>query len=58
MKWWIKAITKPFWELTEAEIKTQEQWVKDNIGKQYTKSAGYFHFRTRRDAMLFTLRWS
>jgi hypothetical protein len=58
MKWWIKAQTKPFWKLNDEEIKIQEQWINDNIGKRYTKSVGYFHFRTKRDAALFTLRWA
>lgn len=57
MKWWIKAETKPLWELSDEEIATQEQWIKDHIGKRYTKSCGRFQFRTKRDAALFTLRW-
>ena len=57
MKWWIKTPVK-LWEVTDSEEQKMEHWIKSNIGKRYTKSAGHFHFRTKKDAMLFILKWA
>lgn len=58
MRWWIKVPLVPVWELDDSEIKIREQWIRDNIGKRSCRSGGYFHFRTKKDAMFFTLRWA
>lgn len=56
MKWWIKVPIK-LWELEDEKVAEMEQWIKTYIGKRYTRSAGHFHFRTKKDAAFFALKW-
>ena len=58
MKWWIKASAVKLWEYDAAQICEMDSWIRQNIGKRYTQSAGYFHFRTKKDCAWFMLRWS
>ena len=58
MKNWISAKSVKLWELDDNKISEMESWIKLYIGKRYTQSAGYFHFRTKKDCAFFLLRWA